>query len=786
MNNRFITVILFILIAFPTMLFAQSNTSVITGVVTDKQSEFTIPGANVIITTLDPQVGVSTDNDGKFVIDNVPVGRHTIQISFLGYQTITLPNVLVSSAKESFVNVELFESAEELNEVVISADGEKQDAINQMATVSTRQFSVEEAGRYAGALQDPARMATNFAGVSGANDSRNDIVIRGNSPIGVLWRLEGIDIPSPNHFSTLGTTGGPVSMLNLNNLANSDFMTGAWSADYGNAVSGVFDLKLREGSTNKHQFLGQVGFNGFELGAEGPLGKKKKASFLINYRYSTLAVFQALGLNLGTGAAVPQYQDLTFKVGLPTKKLGKFSFFGIGGTSYIEFLAKDADSTNLFNDQFTDSKWTSTTAIVGASHSYFFDKKTLSKLVLAASYTGEFGKQDSLSDDLQVITPYYGKKIEQVKYSANYKVNRKVNNRNTVAAGVIYDHYELQLHDSVLRNSSFVNLTNTTGGLDLIQVYGLWQHRQGANWTFNLGLHNQTLIDNGSNSLEPRIGVKYSVNSKHKINYGMGLHSQMQPLTVYFAEDSRGIVQGRTNVNLGFTKSAQFVLGHDWKFNSDWRLKTELYYQRLYEIPVETKSSSYSLVNQGSDFSFQNKVNLTNEGTGHNYGIELTLEKFYTKGYYVLTTVSLFDSKYKGSDGIERNTAFNSTYVWNVLGGKEFKIGKIYTLAFDTKVNVAGGKRYTPIDLDESIAKDDEYRDESIAYSEQFDPYFRWDFKITIRQNGKKFSQQLAVDLQNLTNQQNVFDYGYNRKTQRIATTYQRGFFPDVQYKIYF
>lgn len=143
-----------------------------------------------------------------------------------------------------------------------------------MATVSARSFTVEETSRYAGSLNDPSRMAANYAGVSSTSDARNDIIIRGNSPLGVLWRLNGMEIPNPNHFGSLGTTGGPVSILNNNLLDKSDFLTGAFPAEYGNALAGVFDLQMRSGNNEKTEFLGQVGFNGFELGAEGPIGKK--------------------------------------------------------------------------------------------------------------------------------------------------------------------------------------------------------------------------------------------------------------------------------------------------------------------------------------------------------------------------------------------------------------------------------------------------------------------------------------------------------------------------------
>ncbi len=779
---------IFFLIVFALVtISSNAQTSTITGKIVDLQSGYTIPGAAVVLQTSTDFVGASSDMDGNFKIENVPVGRHSIQISFLGYETRTLSNLLVSSAKELNVTVQLEESIEKLNEVVISAEADKVGPINEMSTVSARQFTIEEAQRYSGALQDPARMATNFAGVSGANNSRNDIIIRGNSPIGVLWRMEGIDIPSPNHFSSTGTTGGPVSMLNLNNLSNSDFMTGAWTAQYGNALSGVFDLNLREGSTEDYQFLGQVGFNGFELGAEGPLGKKKKASFLLNYRYSTLGVFGALGVNLGTGAAIPQYQDLTFNVSLPTDKIGKFTIFGFGGVSDIEFKGEDSDSLDLFSDAFTDSRFATGTGMVGASHSYFLNNTTLSKLVVATSTNQERGAIDSLTPNYESSAPIYGQLYNQDKYSVNYKINKKFNAKNTAVIGVIYDHYEIEMLDSVRMPFGFVNLTDMDGSLDLIQGYAQWQHKFNKKWTLNSGLHGQVLTLNNSQAIEPRIGLKYKPVEKHSFNAGVGLHSQMQPVPVYFMLDPDGLVKGETNRDLNFTRSWHYILGHDFSITQNLRLKTELYYQYLFDVPIDKAASPYSMLNQGADFGFENKINLENGGEGQNYGVEITLEKFFSKGFYFLTTTSVFDAKYKGSDGIERNTAFNSNYVVNALGGKEFQLGdKGMSLSFDTKFNLAGGRRYTPIDLEESRKRNEEYRDPALAYTEQFDPYFRWDFKITFRQNKEKFSHQFSVDLQNVTANKNVFAYGYNNRSGNIGTTYQRGFFPDVLYRIYF
>ena len=303
-----------------------------------------------------------------------------------------------------------------------------------MATVSSRVFSTEEANRYAGSRGDPARMAANFAVVSGANDSRNDIIVRGNSPLGILWRLNGLDIPNPSHFGSMGSSGGPISILNNNTLDNSDFMTGAFPADYGNATAGVFDLKMRSGNNEKYEFLGMMGFNGFELGAEGPLNKKKKnGSFLINYRYSTLSIFKAIGLDFGTGSAVPQYQDVTFKVDLPTKKAGKFSIWGIGGLSYAELLQSQQSKDNdLYGYSGRDSYFRSNVGASGISHTYLINSSSYIKSNLGLSGQFNYIRVDRIDTSYTPVSirPEYRNTSYTTKYSFNTTYNKKFNSRN--------------------------------------------------------------------------------------------------------------------------------------------------------------------------------------------------------------------------------------------------------------------------------------------------------------------------------------------------------------------
>ncbi|HNI55411.1 MAG TPA: TonB-dependent receptor, partial [Chitinophagales bacterium] len=414
-----ITLFLFCL-TIGTFARAQQLTQTIRGQVTDNQSKATLPGVNIMVLNSDPILGTTSDLDGYFAIEQVPIGRVSIQATFIGYEPFIVNNLELTSGKELMLNFSMSEQVITMNEVVVRAKDDKMETNNEMTTVSARQFTIEESMRYAGARNDVSRMAQNFAGVRGSNDAVNDIVIRGNSPVGVLWRLEGIDIPNPNHFGDLGSTGGPVSMLNNNILANSDFLTGAFPAEYGNGISGVFDLKMRNGNYKKHEFLGQVGLNGFEFGAEGPLSKDSKSSYLMNYRYSTLGLMSAIGINFGTGTAIPYYQDITFRVNMPTKKAGTFALFGLGGVSSIDLISSSTEDSvdNLYNNDL-DIYDKSKIGMVGFTHQYLINDKSYTRFTLSASSIENTDIIDSISSENFEPINYYNQNFTQHKASAS-------------------------------------------------------------------------------------------------------------------------------------------------------------------------------------------------------------------------------------------------------------------------------------------------------------------------------------------------------------------------------
>ncbi|HTB06932.1 MAG TPA: TonB-dependent receptor [Bacteroidia bacterium] len=769
-----------------TFLSAQNSTQSIHGTVKDAQSQSPIPGVTVVVLNSDPPNGVMTDVDGRYTINNVLIGHVSLVFTIMGYKPIA-QGIILDIGKEGIINVSMEESVDSLNEVVVHARKDKGATLNEMTTVSARTFNPEDASRYAGSLGDPSRMATNFAGVGVADDSRNDIVIRGNSPLGLLWRLDGINIPNPNHFGTLGSTGGPVSILNNNLLDQSDFMTGAFPAEYGNALSGVFDLEMRSGNNEKSEFAGQVGFNGAELQAEGPLSKDAHSSYIVDARYSTLTLFHVLNINIGV-AAVPQYEDLTFKLDFPQTKIGHISIFGLGGPSYIALLAKDQDK-NSFNlaPLNVDTYFGSTMGSIGISDKYFFDDKTMQTITLSVSGLQNTTKLDTNYNGETKTT--YGQNSTDMIFSISYSVNRKINAKNTVKIGATSDIYYSNYADSALHDSSFVYGTKFKGTNTLLQQFIEWQHKFTDNVVMNAGFHAQQFLLNNSTAFEPRFGIKWHFTEKQSISFATGLHSQIQPLQVYYyqallSNNSYAL----TDKSLGFSKSAHFVLAYDNAFAPNWRIKVETYYQQLYNIPVQPYPSTYSALNIGASYYDQPYDSLVNKGTGRNYGTELTLERFFDKTYYLLVTGSLYEAKYTASDGVERNSAFNGNYTFNALWGADFNLDKQKRsiLSFSVKANYAGGKRYIPVNLAASQYYHGPVYDYTQTYTNSYPPYERVDFKVSYKRNGKKTTQEWSFEVQNLFNNKNVLQQIYNPNTNSIETDYQLGFFPLGSYRITF
>ncbi|WP_353721260.1 TonB-dependent receptor [Dyadobacter sp. 676] len=768
-------------------LYAQEGTQTIRGNIRDEVSKSPVIGASILLVgeSAEGPVGAVTDVHGDFIIVGVPTGRRTFQVTMIGYEPQQLSNIIVTAGKEVILNVTLTEAVQNLNEVLVTADrkNDKTRTNNELSVVSGRSFNVEDTKRYAGALGDPSRMAANFAGVVSGDDSRNDIVVRGNSPSGTLWQLEGLNIPNPNHFGSFAATGGPVSMLNNNVLGKSDFLTGAFPAQYGNALSAVFDLQLREGNNQKHELMGQVGFNGFELGAEGPFTRNSKASFLLNYRYSTMGLFKALGLQFGTGTAIPDYQDLNFKIAVPKGNKGKLALFGIVGSSDVTFLGNEVDTTltNLYGTENTNTRVKYGTRIFGLAYEHNLTPKTFARLTLGMSATRERFSGDSISNVSREAFLSGEARYNTSKYSAVLNLRHKINAKSSLYGGVTVDLLDFALYNRSIYQAGKIDIVRADVSGErtvLTQAYAQWKYRVSQRVIFTTGVHFQHYDLSNNVAVEPRVGLQYAFGEGQSVSAGYGLNSQAQNIYTYFVQTPGESGPVQTNRNLGFTQSHHFVLGYRNRLTENLLLKIEPYYQVLFNVPVERRASGYSALNMGASFGPSDRDSLVNEGTGHNMGVELTLERYFNKGYYFLLTSSLFDSKYKGSDRVERNTAFNTRYVLNALGGKEFRFGKNNVLSANIKTSLVGGKYVTPLNLAASRIKGSAVYDENQAYSLRQTAYFRTDIRFSYRREMRRSTMEFSMDLQNVTARKNIFQQTYNPRTNELANQYQQPFFP--------
>lgn len=760
---------------------AQQVTQSIRGQVNDAMSGSPVSFATVVVLKSDTIIGTTTDIDGNFLLKNIPIGRHDIQFSFIGYEPKIIKEVVVSSAKEVYLDVVMRESVIALGEVVVRPSISKEEPINTMATVSARMLSVEEASRYAGGFDDPARLASAFAGVA-SNVGNNGIVIRGNAPRMMQWKMEGIEIPNPNHFADLGTFGGGgLTALSSNLLANSDFFTGAFPAEYSNALSGVFDIFMRRGNPNEYSHSFQFGLIGIDASSEGPFKKGDKSSYLFNYRYSTLTLMQPL---LPSDAEGISYQDLSFKLNFPTAKAGDFSFWGIGLIDRSGQTAKNDSAEWRYMQDREEGSPRQFMGASGLSHLFYFNNTTSIKTTLAATSSGLDWKMKRMNENL-VLLPLSEIKNTNWNLVLNSVINRKISSTHTNRTGFTITGlgYDLTLRDAGNSGEPPITILDEKGFSSLLSTYSSSSLQLNPRLTLNIGINGQIFTLNNNYTIEPRAGIKWFSSEKSSLSFAYGLHSRLERIHFYLTESTLTGVQ--ENRNLDFSKSHHFVLAYDYRISDNMVIKFEPYYQALFNIPV-IPNSSFSFINLQNEWFFNDK--LENIGKGRNYGIDLTLEKYLSKGYYYMFTASLYRSEYLGGDQIWRNTAFDRKFLFNILGGKEWEIGKNKQNVFGLNIrsSIQGGDTYTPINETASILSQSVIFDETRAFSLQNSPIFVFHFTASYRINKRKTTQETALKIINATAQNDFLGFRFNFQTQKIDKHLEAIIIPNLSYKITF
>lgn len=627
-------------------------------------------------------------------------------------------------------------------------------------------------------------MVTTFSGVASDPAGDNTIIVRGNSPRGVLWRLEGIEIPNPNHFANDGTTGGPINVLNSDMIDDSDFYTGAFAAEYGNVTSAVFDMKLRDGNDRKREYTLKAGVLGTDLTAEGPLPGVTGGSYLANYRYSSLALLDQAGIVDYQG--VPEYTDAAFNLKMPAGKAGTFSLFGLGGRSNIDQEDRSDEGDSLF----ATSRFGSRMGVLGSTHTRLFGSKNY--LYSTVSVSGNGSSMRWESTDAPGEEPLELREQQDMRrwtIRGTTTLNTRIDAAHKLRSGVIVsvDHYKLEMDWWNFDEDRTERVLDQEGKATTLQAFSSWKWRMSEKLTLTSGVHVLHYTLNGATSLEPRAALRYQMDTRRAITIGAGLHSKTESVMTYLARTTRpdGSVY-QPNLDLGLSRAAHAVIGYEHMLTEDVQLKAEAYYQHLYGQPVENdRNSGFWLGNWDGWFTDRD---LVNTGTGYNTGVELSAEKFFTRGWHGVTTLSVFQAKYTAMDGVERNSRYSLGTVGNLLAGKEWKVGgegKDKVIATGVRYNIMGGQWRTPIDLEASIASG--YQIESPdQMSEKNDPVQRLDVQLAYRVGRTKVSHEIKADVQNVLNAKTPVYRYYNNESERIESVDQLGMLPVLQYTLRF
>ena len=758
-------------------LYGQALQTKVRGQVIDKITSEALVGVSVGLVG-DESKGTTTDLDGSFVLDGVPVGRQQFQFSYIGFQTFTTEGIIINANRAEYLEIAMQEGLL-LDNIQIVADGNVNAPVNELATVSARSFSVEETERIPASVNDMGRMALSYPGVQqGSNDTENDIIIRGNSSVGILWRLEGMDIPNPNHFARPGTSGGGVTVFSAQLLGKSDFYTGGMPAEFGNALSGAFDMHFRKGNKIDRQHRIRIGILGLDFATEGPI-KKDKSSYLVNYRYSTLGLLNSAGFELIGERVSNNFQDLSFNLAFEGKDPGvQWTVFGIGGISEEHYSPKPAEereagNSNHFEDRFN----TSNIAVGGVTYTKILGTKSYIKGTTTLM-TGNVGRAyDTLSvtdDPYRYNTQDYNDTRLSTAWSYGMEFTDQWKMKaGTILHGINYTFFkETQARSNVSNINDFnINRSLDGGGTSFTgQLYGLAQYSPNPKLNLNFGLHGMVLGINGKAALDPRFSLKYTLTNTQQIGLAIGKHSQMLPLAAYFYEEplSEGSTEVvRPNFNAPFLQANHYIFSYTYVSPKLIKFNAELYYQQLAKVPVRADDigDGYWMLNNQGEFP---DFNTLSEGKGENYGVDLALEKFFSNKMYFLLTGSFFESNTISKEGLKSPSKFSTKWVSTFTLGREVEFKKGGALQFGGRLMYNGGYRYTPYDPILSGAAGRYIPLVDSFWSSQVGPYSRVDARIAYRYNKKRYSGSISLDIQNLTNRKSPNRVAYNAGTNEL------------------
>ncbi|NJI72658.1 TonB-dependent receptor [Sphingobacterium kitahiroshimense] len=779
-NSIFAALLLIICLFANSMLYAQNKKlhQTISGFVYDSASGQALQDVSIVIMGSYP-ISTKTNMDGKFILENIPIGRYELRISFTGYESQIIKEVLVGSVHQVYIEVPMYENAITLQEVESKPKTLHAKPINPFTVVGGNTFSPEQASRFAGGMDDPARLVSSNAGVTTSSMSSNGLSIRGNAPSLLQWRLEGVEIPSPNHFSDInGLGGGLLCAVSNNVIGNSDFLIGSFPAEYNNAISGVFDIKMRKGNRKLYHHSFQLGLLGIDVASEGPISKSSNATYIINYRYSTTGLLEKIRKDENIGGKLG-YQDLNFNLNFPTKKSGVFSIWGLGLVDNVAPIL-DQSTNRKYLDDGVLSAAEQKAGATGLSHHYFLkNNKTSLKSTFATTYSS-----NHIHEDFYDIENHKSPKTDltynttNLIFSSTLQHKFHPNHINKTGVTLTNIHHNIHVDHTPYYGQQLINFAHSNSHTNMISAYSNSKIKISNDFTVVGGFNVQHFILNKNTVAEPRVGVNWDALPGRSISAAYGLHSRIERPDVYFFKNNE---EELINRNLAFLKSHQFTVGYNQELTSDLYLKIELYFQLLYDVPI-APIGNYSILNRTDFYTTQS---LISKGKGKNLGVDLTLSKSFKKGYYYLLTTSLFDSKYKAADDKWYNTRFNRNYVFNFLVGKEWIFGS-NILGVNFKASKLGGQRYSPVDEAATLLHPDKevQYDENRMFEKQLRSMFIGDLTLSYKMNRGRFSHTFAIKSVNATKQKEFIKHKFNIMTQTIEPYFAANSLFNVSYRI--
>ena len=733
------------------------------GIIKDNVTQAAV--SNTTVNIVGTELSTICTEEGEFEFNNVPVGRLELSISSVGFKTQLLKELLLSSNKTLVLDIFLETQTEDLSEVVVTAASPNlSGAKNSIQTIT-----VEQVMRFPASFFDPARLAFSFPGVANTNDQANGMSIRGNNPRGLQWRLEGMEIVNPNHLANAGTfsdqassNAGGVNMISAQMLGNMNFLTGAFPAEYGNAISGVMDMRLRKGNNEEYEHTAQVGLLGIDLATEGPLNKKNGSSYLLNYRYSFTGLLALGGLTFG-GEDI-RFQDLSLNLSFPNEKLGDFTLFGMGGLNSNEFAFEDEEGLGpQFEKDISTINYYGKMGAAGVTHSKRINSSLLWKnaLVFSGSRTS---REQFVDPTSSFFSPYQNEINKTSKLSFSSIFTNRVSSNSDVKAGL----YMTRTSDSLssLQSDLIQDVSSW-----IVQPFAQYNTSLGSKANLTVGLHYLNYTLNNTASLEPRANLGVALSPKSEMNLSYGRHSQLFSPLLYAG-----------NEDLKPTLSDHYVLGYDLKLKKSASFSAELYYQSLSNDLASSGLSHLSGVNL-TDYLNLDIRSLNNDGKSRNYGIEFNYNKYLDNGFFALINTTLYKSEYMAEDGNYYESKYSGNHIVNLTLGKEWSISKDRILGVNTRIVWMGGFRSYQIDEQASVLQRRTVFDYDSGLTDKRADYFRPDIRIYLKRSKAKLNRMWSIDIQNVANYKNEsFDY-YDAFQGKIITKYQLGLIPMLNYR---